>query len=75
MPKPYPILAAALVASGRSLSTVNVATPIDPPALWSNGETEECFPDSETTGSFKFEEPGALDPPRCTPANAAALFA
>ena len=29
MPKPYSILAAALVASGRSLSTVTLAAPVE----------------------------------------------
>jgi hypothetical protein len=75
VPKPFPILAAALVASGRSLSTVTVATPVDPPAFWSNGETEECSADSDTTGSFTFEAPFAIDPPPCALADAAALSA
>jgi hypothetical protein len=62
MPKPYSILAAALVASGRSLSTVTIAAPIDRRALWLTGESEEWFADSNRMGSFKFEAPFAMDP-------------
>ena len=62
MPKSYSILAAALVASGRSLSTVTIAAPIDRRALLPTGESEEWFADSDRMGSFKFEAPVAMDP-------------
>jgi hypothetical protein len=76
MPKPYSILAAALVASGRSLSTVTIAPPIDRRAISRTGESEEWFVDSDRMGSFKFEAPFAMDPPaECAPANAATLAA
>jgi len=61
MPKPYSILAAALVASGRSLSTVTISASIDRRAL-SPTESEEWFADSDRMGSFKFEAPFAMDP-------------
>jgi hypothetical protein len=62
MPKLYSILAAALVASGRSLSTVTIAAPTDRRALWATGESEEWFADSNRMDSFKFEAPFAMDP-------------
>ena len=61
MPKPYSILAAALVASGRSLSTVTISASIDRRAL-SPTESEEWFADSDRIGFFKFEVPVAMDP-------------
>ena len=76
MPKPYSILAAALVASGRSLSTVTIAEAIDRRALSPTGESEEWFADSDRMRSFKFEAPFAMDwSPERAPANAAALAA
>ena len=76
MPKPYSILAAALVASGRSLSTVTIAPPIDRRAIWRAGESEEWFADSGRMGSFTFEAPFAMDPSaERAPANAATLAA
>jgi hypothetical protein len=62
MPKPYSILAAALVASGRSLSTVTIATAIDHPALLPTRESDEWFSDFDRVGTFKFEAPFAMDP-------------
>jgi hypothetical protein len=76
MPKPYSILAAALVASGRSQSTVTIAAAIDRRALWPTGESEEWFADSDGIGSFEFEAPLAMDlPAERAPANAATLAA
>ena len=75
MPKPYSILAAALVASGRSLSTVTISASIDRRAL-SPTESEEWFADSDRMGSFKSEAPFAMDPSADrAPANAATLAA
>jgi hypothetical protein len=62
MPKPYSIHAAALVASGRSLSTVTIATAIDRRALWPTSESEMWFPASDRMGSLKFEAPFVMDP-------------
>ena len=62
MPKPYSILAAALVASGRSLSTASVAAPIDRRAIRPGVESERRFTDSESLGSFNPESPFAMDP-------------
>jgi hypothetical protein len=76
MPKPYSIIAAALVASGRSLSTVTIAASFDCRALWPTGESEEWFADCDGMGSFKFEAPLVTDPSaERTHANAAALSA
>ena len=76
MSKPYSILAAALVASGRSLSTVTIAAAIDRRALWPTSESEECFADSDRMGSFKCEAPFAMDlSAERAPANAATLAA
>jgi hypothetical protein len=62
MPKPYSILAAALVASGRSLSTVTIATAIDRRALCPTSDSEEWFADFDRMGSFTFEAPFAMNP-------------
>jgi hypothetical protein len=62
MPKPYSVLAAAMVASGRSLSTIAIAAPIDRRAPWPTGESEEWFAVSHRMSSFKFETPFAMDP-------------
>ncbi len=76
MPKPYSILAAALVASGRSLSTVTIAASIDRRVLWPTGESEVLFADPDRMCSFRFESPFVTDPStECTPTNAAALAA
>jgi hypothetical protein len=76
MPKPYPILAAALVASGRSLATVTIAAAIDRRALRLTSESEEWLADSDRRGFFTFEAPFAMDPlAECAPANAATLAA
>ena len=76
MPKPYSILAAALVASGRSLSTVTIATAIDGRALRPTNESQEWFADSDRMDSLKVEAPFAMDPSaERAPANAAALSA
>ena len=76
MPKPYSILAAALVASGRSLSTVSIGEPIDCSELRPTGESEEWLADTDIMGSIKFEAPFAMDPStECVPANAAKLAA
>jgi hypothetical protein len=72
MAKPYSILAAALVASGHSMSTFTVAGPIDYHALWPTGEREDRFADSESAGNS--ELPFAMDPvAKPAPANAAPL--
>jgi hypothetical protein len=63
MPKPYSILAAALVASGRSLSTVTISASIDRRAL-SPTESEEWFADSDRMGSFKSLRDGSVGGPR-----------
>ena len=74
MAKPYSILAAALVASGHSLSTFTVAGPIDYHTLWPTGESEDRFIDPERVGAFSFESPSATDPlAEHAPANAAPL--
>ena len=76
MPKPYSILAAALVASGRSLSTVTIETAIDRRALWPTSESEEWFADFDRMGSFTFGAQFAMDPSaEREPANAAMLAA
>ena len=62
MPKPYSILAAALVASGRSMSTVTIMVSIDRPGLCPTGESEAWFPDSDTMGPLMLEAPFATDP-------------
>ena len=62
MAKPYSILAAALVASGHSLSTVTVAGPIDYQTLWPTGESEGRFADWERAAAFNSESPFAMDP-------------
>ena len=74
MAKPYSILAAALVASGHSLSTFTVAAPIHCRTLWPAGESEGWFADSGGVGAFSFESPSATDPlAEHAPANAAPL--
>jgi hypothetical protein len=76
MPKPYSILAAALVASGRSLSTVTIAAAIDRRALWPTGESEDWFTHCDRMGSFTLEAPFAMDSSaERAPANAATLAA
>ena len=62
MAKPYSILAAALVASGHSLSTVTVAGPIDCRTLWPTDPSEDWFAEKERMGSFTFESPFTKDP-------------
>jgi hypothetical protein len=62
VPKPYSILAAALVASGRSLSTVTIAASINRPGLDPTGESEAWFPDFDRISSLKLEAPFATDP-------------
>lgn len=62
MPKPYSILAAALAATGRSLSTVTIATSIDRPGLCPTDEIEEWFPDSDRISPLKLEAPFAMNP-------------
>jgi hypothetical protein len=62
VPKPYSILAAALVASGRSLSTTTIAAPIDRQTLWSTVESKEWFVESGRMDSFTFEAPFAMEP-------------
>ena len=52
MAKPYSILAAALVASNHSLSTVTVVAPIDCRTLWPTDQSEDWFADfGENRGS------------------------
>ena len=76
MPKPYSILAAALIASGRSLSTVTIAAAIDRWALWPTRESEEWFADSDRMDSFTCEAPFAMDlSAERAPANAVTLAA
>ena len=53
MPKPYSILAAALVASGRSLSTVTLAAPAGFHPVWTGGETENWLLDANREGSLQ----------------------
>ena len=62
MPKPYSILAAALAASGRSLSTATVVAPIDRRAIRPGVESEGRFADPESLGSFNLESPFTMDP-------------
>jgi hypothetical protein len=62
MPKPYSILAAALVASGRSLSTVTIAASINRPALGPTGESKPWLLDFDRISSLKLEAPFATDP-------------
>ena len=61
MPKPYSVLAAAMVASGHSLSTTTIAAPIDRQVLLPTGKSEEWLAESDRIGSFKFEAPFAMD--------------
>jgi hypothetical protein len=71
MPKPYSILAAALVASGRSLSTVNIAGPINSRALRPTRESENWFANPDRMGVLNFQAPFAIDlSAECTPAAA-----
>ena len=51
MPKPYSILAAALVASGHSLSTATLAAPVKFHPVWSSGETEHWLLDTNREGA------------------------
>ena len=62
MAKPYSILAAALVASGHSLSTVGVAAPIDCPTLRRTRDSRDWIDDLGGPGAFNFESPFAMDP-------------
>jgi hypothetical protein len=74
MAKPYSILAAALVASGHSLSTVTVVAPIDCRTLRPVDPSEDWFADKGRIGAFAFEPRFAMDPlEERAPANAAAL--
>ena len=75
MSKPYSVLAAAMVASGHSLSTTTIAAPIDRRAPWPTGESEEWLADSNRIGSFKFEAPFAMDPSAEGPLENAAKLA
>ena len=53
MPKPYSILAAALAASGRSLSTVTLAAPVEFHPGWAGRQTEDWLLDSNREGSLE----------------------
>ena len=74
MPKPYSILAAALAASGRSLSTVTLAAPVEFHPVWAGRQTEDWLLDSNREGSLELESPFTMDPfVRRAPANVATL--
>lgn len=76
MPKPYSILAAALVASGHSLSTVTLAAPVKFHPVWPGGETEDWFLDTNREGSLDLESPFTMDSfVQRAPAKVAALSA
>ena len=76
MPKPYSILAAALVASGRSFSTVTLAAPVDFHPVWPGGETEGRLLDTNREGSLNLELPFTMDSfAQRAPARVAALSA
>lgn len=62
MPKPYAILAAALIANGRSLSTGTLTTPRERPALTPIYGSEDRFVDSDSVGIFDFESHLAAEP-------------
>jgi hypothetical protein len=62
MPKPYAILAAALIANGRSLSTATLTTPRERPALTPIYGSEDRFVDSDSVGIFDFESHLAAEP-------------
>ena len=73
MAKPYSILAAALVASGHSLSTVTVVAPIDCRTLWPTDQSEDWFADFGENGRPHLRIALAMDPlAERAPANAAA---
>jgi len=62
MPKPYAILAAALVASGHSLSTVTLTAPRErrrPSPIYAN---KDRFTDSDIVGISDFESRFAMEP-------------
>jgi hypothetical protein len=61
VPKPYSILAAALVASGHSLSTVAVAARVDCEARWPTDERGGWFADSARLSACNFESAFATD--------------
>ena len=74
MPKPYSILAAALAASGRSLSTVTLAAPVEFHPVWAGRQTEDWLLDSNREGSLELESPFTMDPfVRRAPADVATL--
>jgi hypothetical protein len=76
VPKPYSILAAAFVASGRSLSTVTLAAPVNRRSSWQDEESEDLFDDPGRADAYDFESPFAVDRlAERIPANDAALFA
>ena len=62
MPKPYAILAAALVANGHSLSTVTLTAPRERRALSPIYGNEDRFVDSDSVGIFDFESRFAMEP-------------
>jgi hypothetical protein len=62
VPKPYSILAAALVARGHSLSTVAVAARVECQARWRADERGDWFADSARLSACNFESPFAMDP-------------
>ena len=62
MPKPYAILAAALIANGRSLSTATLTAPREHRALTPIYGNEDRFVDSDSVGIFDFESRLAAEP-------------
>ena len=76
MPKPYSILAAALVASGRSHSTATLAAPVELHPIWRAREPEDWVFNSSRHGFADSESPFAIDPfAEFAIANAVALAA
>jgi len=76
MSKPYSILAAALVASGRSSSTATVIPPAQFQRDSPGGESDPWFLYSNRRGSLDSESPLAMDQfGESAPENVAALAA
>ena len=76
MPKPYAILAAALIANGRSLSTATLTASLEHRALTPTYGSEDRFIDSDDVRIFDFELRLAAEPlAKQAPMNTAAWSA
>ena len=62
MPKPYSILAAALVAGGHSLATATLAAPVEFHPVWPDGKTENWLLNANREGSRELGAHFTMDP-------------